>query len=253
MSILSRRMMITGASASAAACLAGCVSTDPNPAINAAAVTPPAAPPPSGPHMADAVVGEPQYSAIYGAVTGDPFPVPAIKLSQIDSAYLRKNVAYVTKEAPGTVVVDPANHYLYHVEEGGKATRYGVGVGREGFVWAGDATIKSKQEWPDWYPPKEMIQRKPELKKQLSQLQSGIGMHGGERNPLGARAMYLWQGNKDTYFRIHGTVEPWTIGQSVSSGCIRMINQDVMDLYQKTAVGTRVVVLGSSGAKLAHA
>ena len=168
------------------------------------------------------------------------------------SAFLRKNVSYDTKEAPGTIVVDPANHFLYHVEEGGRATRYGVGVGREGFVWAGDATIKSKQEWPDWYPPKEMIERKPELKKVLSQLQSGIGMHGGEKNPLGARAMYLWQGNKDTYFRIHGTVEPWTIGQSVSSGCIRMINQDVMDLYQKTPVGTRVVVLGSSGAKVAR-
>jgi lipoprotein-anchoring transpeptidase ErfK/SrfK len=174
--------------------------------------------------------------------------VPAIKLAQIDSAFLRKNVSYDTKEAPGTIVVDPANHYLYHVEDGGRATRYGVGVGREGFVWAGDATIKSKQEWPDWYPPKEMIERKPELKKVLTELQSGIGMHGGPGNPLGARAMYLWQGNQDTYFRIHGTVEPWTIGQSVSSGCIRMINQDVMDLYQKTTVGTRVVVLGSAGA-----
>lgn len=244
MTFITRRTMIAGASASAAACLAGCVGTNPNPAINAAAATPPAAPP--HPAMADAV--EPQNSMLYGEVTTEPHPVPAIKLSQVDSAFLRKNVSYDTKEAPGTIVVDPANHYLYHVEEGGRATRYGVGVGREGFVWAGDATIKSKQEWPNWYPPKEMIERKPELKKVLTELQSGIGMHGGEKNPLGARAMYLWQGNKDTYFRIHGTVEPWTIGQSVSSGCIRMINQDVMDLYQKTPVGTRVVVLGSPGA-----
>jgi lipoprotein-anchoring transpeptidase ErfK/SrfK len=236
--------MITGVSASAASCLAGCASTNSYPAINAAAV--PASPPPAPRDMAEGV--EPQYSVTYGAVTGEPFPVPAIKLAQIDSAFLRKNVSYDTKEAPGTIVVDPANHYLYHVEDGGRATRYGVGVGREGFVWAGDATIKSKQEWPDWYPPKEMIERKPELKKVLTELQSGIGMHGGPGNPLGARAMYLWQGNQDTYFRIHGTVEPWTIGQSVSSGCIRMINQDVMDLYQKTTVGTRVVVLGSAGA-----
>ncbi|MCI0736752.1 MAG: L,D-transpeptidase, partial [Beijerinckiaceae bacterium] len=140
---------------------------------------------------------------------------------------------------------------LYHVEEGGRATRYGVGVGREGFVWAGNATIKSKQEWPDWYPPKEMIARKPELKKSLTQLQSGIGMHGGAGNPLGARAMYLWQGNKDTYFRIHGTVEPWTIGQSVSSGCIRMINQDAIHLYERTPVGTKVVVMGSPSAQQA--
>ena len=101
--------------------------------------------------------------------------------------------------------------------------RYGVGVGREGFAWSGIATINSKQEWPDWYPPKEMFERQPDIKKYMTQLQSGPGMHGGPGNPLGARAMYLWQGNKDTLFRIHGTVEPWTIGSSVSSGCIRMI------------------------------
>jgi L,D-transpeptidase catalytic domain/Oxidoreductase molybdopterin binding domain len=139
------------------------------------------------------------------------------------------------------------NHYLYRVEDGGRATRYGVGVGREGF-WYGEATIKSKQEWPDWYPPKEMMDRRSDLKKSMVALQSGEGMHGGPANPLGARAMYLWQGNHDTYFRIHGTNEPWTIRSSQSSGCIRMINQDAMDLYQKTPVGTRVVVLASPGA-----
>ena len=241
-------MMIAGASASAATCLAGCVSTNPNPAVNAAAIT--AAPLPV---MADAM--EPQYSAIYAELKDDAFTVPAVKLAQIDSAFLRKNVSYDTNEGPGTVVIDPANHYLYHVEGGGRATRYGVGVGREGFVWAGEATIKSKQEWPDWYPPKEMIERRPDLKKVMVALQSGVGMHGGPSNPLGARAMYLWQGNKDTYFRIHGTNEPWTIGLSQSSGCIRMINQDAMDLYQKTPVGTKVVVLGSPNAqpaKVAH-
>ncbi len=249
MFFLTRRKMIAGVSASAAASVAGCVSSDPNASVNAAAMAP--SPPPSHPAVvADAV--EPQYGTVYGQIKDGEFTVAAVQLSQVNSAFLRSNVAYATKEAPGTIVVDPANHFLYHVEDGGRATRYGVGVGREGFVWAGDATIKSKQEWPDWYPPKEMIERKPELKKTLSQLQSGIGMHGGERNPLGARAMYLWQGDHDTYFRIHGTVEPWTIGQSVSSGCIRMINQDVMDLYQKTPVGTRVVVLGSSGAKVAR-
>jgi lipoprotein-anchoring transpeptidase ErfK/SrfK len=124
--------------------------------------------------------------------------------------------------------------------------RYGVGVGREGFGWSGVATIKSKQEWPDWYPPKEMIERQPGLKKTLAQLQSGIGMPGGLHNPLGARAMYLWQDNKDTLFRIHGTLEPHSIGKSVSSGCIRMINQDVVDLYSRTAVGTKVVVIPAS-------
>ena len=171
------------------------------------------------------------------------FTVPGVKLGQVDFAFLRKNVAYATKEAPGTIVIDPANHYLYHVEDGGRATRYGVGVGRAGFAWAGEATIKSKQEWPDWYPPKEMIERRPDLKKELVELQSGLGMRGGPANPLGARAMYLWQGDRDTLFRIHGTNEPWTIGKSQSSGCIRMINQDVMDLYQNTPIGARVVVL----------
>ena len=176
----------------------------------------------------------PQYGTVYGQIKDGEFTVAAVQLSQVNSAFLRTNVAYATKESPGTIVVDPANHYLYHVEDGGRATRYGVGVGREGFVWYGDATIKSKQEWPDWYPPKEMVDRRPDLKKSMVALQSGEGMHGGPANPLGARAMYLWQGNHDTYFRIHGTNEPWTIGSSQSSGCIRMINQDAMDLYQKS-------------------
>ena len=129
------------------------------------------------------------------------------------------------------------------VGEGGRARRYGVGVGKEGFGWSGVADVRSKQEWPDWYPPAEMIKRRPDIKKQLSKLQSGIGMKGGLDNPVGARALYLWQGNKDTLFRIHGTVEPDTIGTSVSSGCIRMINQDAVDLYARVPVGTRVVVL----------
>jgi lipoprotein-anchoring transpeptidase ErfK/SrfK len=165
---------------------------------------------------------------MYAAVEREPFAVPAVKLSDIDPAFLRQAVYYPTNEAPGTIVIDPQRHFLYLVQAGGRAIRYGVGVGRQGFGWSGIAIIHDKQEWPDWYPPKEMIQRQPELMKVMSELQSGIGMHGGPRNPLGARAMYLWQGNKDTLFRIHGAVEPWTIGKSVSSGCIRMINQDVI-------------------------
>jgi len=121
--------------------------------------------------------------------------------------------------------------------------RYGVGVGREGFSWSGTATIHEKQEWPDWYPPKEMVERQPELKSKLSALQGGLGVPGGPRNPLGARALYLWQNNKDTLYRIHGTTEPWTVGTNVSSGCIRMINQDAIDLYSRTTVGAQVIVL----------
>src|SRR4029079_8518600 len=122
---------------------------------------------------------------------------------------------------------------------------YGVGVGRQGFGWSGVANVRTKQARPDWYPPKEMIQRQPELRRQLSQLRSGIGVAGGPGNPLGARALYLWQGNKDTLYRIHGTNEPWTIGTNVSSGCIRMLNQDVIDLYRRTPVGAKVLVLAS--------
>ena len=185
-----------------------------------------------------------QYAALYAAVD-DRFPIPAVRLSDVDPAFLRKSVAYSTSEPPGTIVIDPASHYLYLVQGGGKAVRYGVGVGRQGFGWSGTASIHDKQEWPDWYPPREMLARQPELMRHMSELRSGIGMSGGLRNPLGARALYLWQGNKDTLFRIHGTNEPWTIGHSVSSGCIRMLNQDVIDLYEHAPVGAKVVVLGS--------
>jgi len=189
--------------------------------------------------------GDLPYSTIYAESNGEPFPVPALRLSDVDPTYLRKSVYYATDEPPGTIVIDPQRHFLYLVEGGGRAIRYGVGVGRSGFEWSGVATIHNKQEWPDWYPPKEMIERQPELRRVMSDLQSGVGMHGGPGNPLGARALYLWQGNKDTLFRIHGTVEPWTIGKNVSSGCIRMINQDVIDLYERAPVGARVLVLSS--------
>ena len=184
---------------------------------------------------------------LYGPVA-DKFPIGAINLSRINASFLRAQVPYATREPAGTIVVDPRRHYLYFVNGDGTAMRYGVGVGRQGFSWKGSATINSKQEWPDWYPPKEMLERQPELMKVMKELRSGIGMPGGPRNPLGARAMYLWQNNKDTLFRIHGTTEPWTIGTNASSGCIRMINQDAIDLYNRVTVGAKVVVLGSGAA-----
>lgn len=183
------------------------------------------------------------FARVYGAVAGEPFPVRPIDWKRFNPAFLRQEVAYTGNEAPGTIVVNPKARHLYLVLPNGRARRYGVGVGKQGFSWSGMATINSKQAWPDWYPPKEMIERKPELKGQVAKLQSGLGVPGGPRNPLGARAMYLWQNNKDTLFRIHGTVEPHTIGQSVSSGCIRMINQDAIDLFNRVGVGTKVVVL----------
>jgi lipoprotein-anchoring transpeptidase ErfK/SrfK len=191
----------------------------------------------------------PAYEGMYGPIDDDLYPVPGINLSQIKPGFLRKLVPYDKPEAPGTIVIDPRAHYLYHVQEGGMAMRYGVGVGRSGFSWSGTATIEDKQEWPDWYPPKEMLDRQPELMDQMANLPGGTGMPGGPGNPLGARAMYLWQGRKDTLYRIHGTFEPWTIGTSVSSGCIRMINQDAIDLYSHTPVGTRVVVLSPPSAR----
>ena len=163
-----------------------------------------------------------------------------------DPAFARAIVNYPTPEPPGTIVVDPGSHYLYLVQPGGKAIRYGVGVGAEGFLWSGLATVHNKQEWPDWYPPSDMLVRKPELKEHMVQLQSGLGMPGGPENPIGARAMYLWQGNKDTLYRIHGTNEPATIGHNISSGCIRLTNDDVIDLYNRVTVGTKVIVLATA-------
>jgi lipoprotein-anchoring transpeptidase ErfK/SrfK len=181
----------------------------------------------------------------YAADGNESFPVPAVKTSQIHRAFLRRTVSYKTGEAPGTIVVDPHQHFLYLVQRGGRARRYGVAVGRIGFAWSGVAMIRKKRQWPDWYPPKEMMKRKPELRQIVTEMENGLGVHGGPHNPLGARALYLWKGNKDTLFRIHGTVEPESIGKSVSSGCIRMINQDVIDLYRRAPVGAKVVVLAS--------
>lgn len=188
----------------------------------------------------------PTYTAngMYGPVA-DRFPIAGVDVSQIDPIYLRREVAYASSYPAGTVVIDPNAHFLYLVQPGGTAIRYGVGVGKEGFGWSGDATINSKQEWPDWYPPKEMIQRRPDIQAQLTRLQGGEGVPGGLSNPLGARAMYLWQNGRDTLYRIHGTLEPDTIGTNVSSGCIRMINQDAIDLYGRVGVGAKVVVLGT--------
>jgi len=183
------------------------------------------------------------YAKAYGPIEDDVYPVRAFDYKKMSPAYLRQEIAYNGPYEPGTIIVDPRAHQLTLVQEGGRARRYGVGVGKQGFSWSGTATVNSKQAWPDWYPPKEMIARSPKLASEVDKLQSGLGVSGGLRNPLGARAMYLWQGNKDTLFRIHGTLEPFSIGKSVSSGCIRMINQDAIDLFSRVNVGSKVVVL----------
>jgi len=252
---VSRRTLLVGSTATAfATSLGACVPQQPVGARVGSAAVLADAPPPEAEVGEQAVVAIDERQvmgrAAYGPVPGERFPVPAAPLSRINPAFLRARVAYASSNKPGTIVIDPATRCLYFVEEGGRAMRYGVGVGKEGFAWSGTAVIHDKQEWPDWYPPKEMIQRRPDLRPQLTELQSGIGVPGGPANPLGARAMYLWQGNKDTLYRIHGTNEPWTIGTSVSSGCIRMINQDAIDLYARTATGTNVVVLSNASARI---
>lgn len=193
------------------------------------------------PVMVTGPVIDPGAAAMYGPLDDEPFPVPGIDLTEIDPVYWRQQVAYDGPEMPGTIVIDPNDRHLFLVQGGGMALRYGVGVGREGFGWNGQAQIRRKAAWPTWTPPSEMIKRQPEL------TQYAGGMPGGLDNPLGARAMYLYQGNRDTLYRIHGTNEPATIGTRVSSGCVRMINQDVIDLFRRTPVGTRVVVLADQG------
>jgi lipoprotein-anchoring transpeptidase ErfK/SrfK len=252
MTLINRRNLLAGAAAAGAALtLAGCTTTQSGPGFEADASVPQQpgakladAPQPDLIAKANEANGPIDYEAMYSGFQDGSFQVPTVKLSQIKKGFMRKLVDYQTNEPAGTIVIDPAARYLYHILPNGQAMRYGIGPGREGFAWSGVAEIHSKQEWPDWYPPKEMIAREPQLRKSLAQLQSGTGMHGGPSNPLGARAMYLWQGNKDTLFRIHGTTEPSSIGTHASSGCIRMINQDAIDLFQQVPVGTRVVVLG---------
>jgi lipoprotein-anchoring transpeptidase ErfK/SrfK len=159
---------------------------------------------------------------------------------ELPPQFRRQLVDFVTKEPAGTIIIDTPNTYLYFVLGNGKAMRYGVGVGREGFTWSGSERISRMKEWPDWFPPKEMIERQPYLPRFMA---------GGDTNPLGARAMYL--GN--TVYRIHGTNQPSTIGTFVSSGCIRLTNDDVADLYNRATVGTRVVVLPGSAPASASA
>jgi lipoprotein-anchoring transpeptidase ErfK/SrfK len=162
---------------------------------------------------------EPRYGALE---TGDA--------QAVNPRFLKQEVSYDGKEAPGTIIINTPERLLYLVEGGGRALRYGIGVGRPGFTWAGVHSVTSKREWPDWTPPDEMLKRRPDLPRH---------MEGGPENPLGARAMYLGS----TLYRIHGSNEPWTIGTQVSSGCIRMRNEDVIDLYDRVKVGAKVVVI----------
>lgn len=189
------------------------------------------------------VVQEPQidpyYLRMYGAIMGEPFPVAAMDLRRVDPRWWRQEVPYMTTERPGTIVIDTPQHFLYLVLEGGRALRYGIGVGKdEALVFRGNASIGRKAAWPRWTPTKSMIAREPERYGPYAG-----GMEPGPTNPLGPRALYLYKNGADTLFRIHGTTEPYTIGTNVSSGCIRLMNQDIIDLYARVPTGSRVVVI----------
>lgn len=178
--------------------------------------------------------GADPYADPYGRGSGPQSSGEPTDLNIDQSQRTATVVQNPTREGPGTIIVDTRSRHLYFVEGDGSAIQYGIGVGRQGFEWKGVARVARKAEWPDWYPPSDMLKRRPDLPEH---------MEGGMENPLGARALYLYKGNKDTLFRIHGTNEPDTIGKAVSSGCIRMMNADVIDLFNRVPVGTKVVVL----------
>ena len=173
--------------------------------------------------------------ALFASVMQDRDPVEESESTETLAPNLQRQVVrYATPVAPGTIIIDTANTYLYYVLGDGKAIRYGIGVGRDGFTWSGAQTVTRMAEWPDWTPPQEMIERQPYLPRWMA---------GGKGNPLGARAMYLGS----TVYRIHGTNAPATIGTRVSSGCIRLTNEDVTDLYNRVTVGTKIIVLSNNG------
>jgi lipoprotein-anchoring transpeptidase ErfK/SrfK len=209
--LCTRRSFLMGAASLGALGLAGCVTND-------------------GMSLAEA-------EKLYGAVPDPKFPIVAVDIGKVDPKYYRRLVPYESAEAPGTIIVDPANYYVYRIEGEGNATRYGANVGREGFLWHGDAYVGRKAEWPTWTPPREMIKRQPEVAKYAR------GMPGGPENPLGARTLYLYQKGRYTLYTLYSTSDPETIGTNLTSGCTGLLTQDMIDLYTRTPVQTKVVVL----------
>ncbi|MEP3525635.1 MAG: L,D-transpeptidase [Hyphomicrobiales bacterium] len=225
-SLVSRRQLTLGAISLTGLIASGCTTTGPTASLD--------------PTKSKTLKGTSKSFALnYAALPNEKFPIPAVSANSLPPKFRRKRVNYKTKERVGTLVVDTKNFYLYHVEPNGKATRYGVGLGRAGFEWSGRARVAWKRAWPTWTPPEEMIQREPELRKWSAK---NGGMPPGIKNPLGSRALYIFQGNVDTLYRLHGTPNPKTIGKAVSSGCVRLVNQDVIHLFNNVKNGSKIVV-----------
>lgn len=226
--MITRRSLLGAASMAA---LSGCTSTGSRPSINSAVAV--AAPPPA-----------PDMPAFYGPIPDEPFPVPAVPPGVVPQRYWRRRIANPFPEhAAGTIIVDPNAFYLHLVEGDGSAMRYGIGVGRQGFSWAGDAVVQYRRKWPRWKAPDDMVARQPELAPYSV---AAGGMDPGLKNPLGARALYLFQNGEDTLYRIHGNPEANSIGRAVSSGCIRLLNHDIIDLHDRVRDGSKVVVRPST-------
>lgn len=215
--------MMLGASSLAALALAGCATTTP--------MVPVAPPAPAAPTV------PPDILAMYAAIPDERFPIPAADIGLVDPVYWRQEVENITGEKAGTVVIDTPDRFLYWTMPNGRAMRYGVGIGRDGFAWEGRGHIAYGREWPTWTPPSEMIDRQPELEPYRN------GMEPSLENPLGPRALYIHQGNRDTIYRVHGNMDARSIGQAVSSGCVRLLLQDVIDLYERVTWGAPIVVL----------
>lgn len=215
--VVSRRSFLAGSASLGALALAGCATT-------------------SEPVQVEPTFDR-AYLEMYAALPYEKFPVPSVDLRRMKPSHFRQYVADPTGERPGTIVVDTAARYLYLVQENRQALRYGVGIGREGFTWSGRAEIARKAQWPTWTPPAEMVARDPVAAPWAK------GMPGGLDNPLGARALYIFQDGRDTIYRLHGTNDPATIGEAVSSGCVRLINQDIIDLHARVPVGTPILVM----------
>jgi len=210
---LSRRTFLLGAAGLGAAGLAGCANPE--------------------------FMSLDEARKVYGAVDDKKFKIDAVDVTKVENKYFRRVVNYESNEAPGTIIVDPKNYFVYRIEGDGKATRYGANVGRQGFLWSGEAYVGRKGEWPVWTPPPEMIKRQPEVAKYAR------GMPGGPENPLGARTLYLYQNGKYTLYTLYSSSDPETIGTNLTSGCTGLLTQDMLDLYEKTPVNTKVIVLPS--------